>query len=427
MHAAKQYGLLSKKNNKDELLRAIRTQLRANIQQIYDEDDSPEAMQKLGVQVVAGRAVMETPTSVRVHQEEESGSSSLCITAREGIVLCTGAQPAVPSNNSIEGLDQIDYWTYETVWDLERLPDRLTVIGGGPIGCELAQAFARLGCRVTMVVGSRSLLPREDPAVARVLTQVFQEEGIRIVTGRAKAVQANSNGSTEVLCDNNVEIVTDQVLLAAGRVPRCQDMNLEGVGVELTPDKTAIQVNEKLQTTVKNIYAAGDCTGGRQFTHLAGYQGAIAVRNILLPLTDPGVLETVPSTTFTSPEVASVGLSEAAATEKYGSDKIIVVEESLSNVDRAICEVAQPGFMKIVYLKKGGKVVGATIVAPVAGELISEMAVVIKSGMPFDQLATVMHPYPTYALGLQLLATDAYYKKTLKMKWLLDILKKIGL
>jgi len=365
VHAAKQYGLLLNSNvNKDELLRSIRTQLQANIQQIYNEDDSPEALQKLGVQVVSGRAVLETSTSVRVQGTNTTtaniNSSSFSITAREGIVLCTGAQPAIPTN-SIAGLDQLNYWTYENVWDLEKLPDRLTVIGGGPIGCELAQAFARLGSKVSIVVGSRSLLPREDPAVARVLTKVFQEEGIQIVTARATAVQTNKDGTdTVVVCDNGVEIATDRVLVAAGRVPRCQGMNLEGVGVELTPDKNAILVNDKLQTTVKNIYAAGDCTGGRQFTHLAGYQGAIAVRNILLPLTDPGVLETVCSTTFTSPEVASVGLSEAAATEKYGADKIVVVEQALSHVDRAVCEVAQPGFMKIVYLKKNGKVVGAT-------------------------------------------------------------------
>ena len=419
MHAAKQYGLVgdAKAN-----VKAIRAQLQANIQKIYQEDDAPEALAKLGIEVVQGKAVLQTDRTVRV-QGDDDNKVLFELTAREGIVLCTGASPAIPT--TIEGLDDVDYWTYENVWDDlgDRLPDRLAVIGGGPIGCELAQAFARLGSQVTLIASSRGLLPREDPAVGRVMQKVFEQEGIQIVKGRATAVRKDGT----VVCDNGKEIPSDQLLLATGRVPRCQGMNLEGVGIELTADKTAIQVDNKLQTTVKGIYAAGDCTGDRQFTHYAGYQGAIAARNILLPLSDPGVLETVPSTTFTSPEVASVGLSEAAAIEKYGADKIVVAEKQLSTVDRAVTDGTEAGFIKIVYLKRNGKVVGSTIVSPAAGELISEMAVVIKTGLPFDQLATVMHCYPTYSFALQLMAADVYYEKTLRLQWLYDILKKLGL
>jgi len=420
IHAAKQYGLVTRDNPKAANIPAIRAQLQANIQKIYDEDDAPEALAKLGIDVVQGKAVLQTDRSVRVLGDDNTFE----LTAREGIVLCTGASPAIPTA-TIEGLDDVDYWTYENVWkDLgDRLPERLAVIGGGPIGCELAQAFGRLGSRVTMIASSRGLLPREDPAVGRVMQQVFEQEGIQIVKGRATAVRKDGT----VVCDNGQEIPSDRLLLATGRVPRCQGMNLEGVGIELTADKTAIQVDNKLQTTVKGIYAAGDCTGDRQFTHYAGYQGAIAARNILLPLSDPGVLETVPSTTFTSPEVASVGLSEAAAIEQYGADKIVVAEKQLSTVDRAVTDGTEAGFIKIVYLKRNGKVVGSTIVSPAAGELVSEMAVVIKTGLPFDQLATVMHCYPTYSFALQLMAADVYYEKTLKLQWLYDILKKLGL
>lgn len=448
-HEARRYGWLSSNDNdnNNNILRNICAQLRANQQQIYDHDDSPEALKKLGIQVVLGRAVMESPTTVRVVQNNNDNSNNnnnIRITARLGIVLCTGAQAAVPTN-SISGLDQMNignnnnnqYWTYENVWEqLEQqpsLPKRLVVLGGGPIGCELAQALSRLGCQKVTIVTSDRLLPREDPAVTQVLTQVFENEGIAIVSGRATSVRRDDNNGdivVQVQCGDNTTtttIVADQLLVATGRVPRVQGMNLEGVGIQLTPDGTAIAVNDRLQTTVRNVYAAGDCTGGRQFTHLAGYQGAIAVRNIVLPLSDPGVLATVPATTFTSPEVASVGLSEAAAKKKYGANKIVVAEQSLSRVDRAVCDNQQLGLIKIVYLKKNGRVLGSTIVAPVAGELISEMAVVIQTGLPFQQLATIMHPYPSYAIALQLMAADAYYKKTLKMKWLLDILKKLGL
>ena len=161
-------------------------------------------------------------------------------------------------------------------------------------------------------------------------------------------------------------------------------------------------------------------------THYAGFQGAIAARNILLPLTDPGVLETVPAATFTSPEVASVGLNEAQAIEKYG-EVVGVAEQQLAEVDRAVCEGATDGFFKVVYHKRKGTIFGATIVAPSAGEMISEVAVAIEAKMPFEKLAKVMHPYPAYSMALQLMAADIYYEKTMRYKVVYNLLKKLGL
>ncbi len=162
-------------------------------------------------------------------------------------------------------------------------------------------------------------------------------------------------------------------------------------------------------------------------THYAGFQGAIAARNILLPFADPGVLEHVPSTTFTSPEVASIGMSEAQATALYGKDQIVISFQDLKQVDRAICDGTTAGFLKIIHRSKNNQILGATIMAPTAGELIGEIAVAMTAKLPFDQLTTIMHPYPTYGLSLQLLASQTYYKKLMKSLPLLNALTQIGL
>lgn len=165
----------------------------------------------------------------------------------------------------------------------------------------------------------------------------------------------------------------------------------------------------------------------RSSTHYAGFQGAIAARNILLPLTDPGQMDVVPATTFTSPEIGSVGLTDKEAIAEYGEDKVVVVKQELHEVDRAVCAGDEKGFLKVVFLKKNYKILGATIVSPAAGELISEISVAMKANMGFDKLATVMHAYPAYSFALQVMAADIYYQKTLKSKGILSFLKKLGL
>lgn len=165
----------------------------------------------------------------------------------------------------------------------------------------------------------------------------------------------------------------------------------------------------------------------RYSTHYAGFQGAIAARNILLPLTDPGVLADIPATTFTSPEVASIGYAEAAAKEEFGENAVEVSTMQLSQVDRAICDGETKGILKVVFRKGNGKILGATMMCPAGGELISEISVAIKAGMPFPSLAKVIHPYPSYAIALQLMAADVYYEKTMKLKPFYDFLKRIGL
>mmetsp|Transcript_43555 Transcript_43555/g.105595 ORF Transcript_43555/g.105595 Transcript_43555/m.105595 type:complete len:546 (-) Transcript_43555:770-2407(-) len=407
------------------------------IDDIFERDDSSEALSKFNVDTLQGKAVLTSSRTMNVVDSTDNKNEPIELTAEEGIILCTGATPYRPDSSVIEGLDGVNYLTYEEIWEMDELPKRITICGGGPIGCEMAQALARLGSEVT-IVASRRLLPREEPEVSEILKDVFEnDEGIKCVIGRITKVKSDSSRSGHVAYVQSsgegggglTEIVGDTLLLSLGRKPNMSGLGLEVVGIDIDPTTRGIAVNDKLQTSCKGIYAAGDCTGDRQFTHYAGFQGAIAARNILLPLTDPGVLKPseVPATTFTSPEVASIGLSEKAAREEYGDTKVAVKSMKLDEVDRAVCDGETKGILKVMYLKKGGTILGATCMCPSGGELISEISVAMKAGMSFPSLAKVIHPYPSYAIALQIMAADIYYEETAKFLWLYNILKKIGL
>jgi pyruvate/2-oxoglutarate dehydrogenase complex dihydrolipoamide dehydrogenase (E3) component len=288
----------------------VKATYRKNRQEIYEEDDSPEALEKFNVETISGRATLTSPTTLLIKGD---GEAETIVEAKDGIVLCTGASPITPS---IPGLHEVDYLTYEDVWEMKDLPKRLTIVGGGPIGCELAQAFARLGSKVTLVADR--LLPREEPEVGEILREVFEDEGITIAGGKLTEVSKGENGrGHKASVSSGAAVEGDVLLVSVGRSPNVKNMGLETVGIKINA-KGGIDVNDKLQTACKGVYAAGDCTGDRQFTHYAGFQGAIAARNILLPFTDPGILQSVPATTFTSPEVASIGYTEAQAKEEFG-------------------------------------------------------------------------------------------------------------
>ena len=399
-------------------MKAVKNRIDANIQRIYDEDDSPEALEKLGVAVITGTAKFTDSKTLSVC---DGDNKAFEVCANDGILIATGAGPNPPK---IKGIDQVDYITYEQAFSLDEVPKTMTVIGGGPIGCELAQAYSRLGAEVT--IAASRLLPRDEPEAGEMMLRVFESEGIKVTKSRVESVEGPGGRSHTVLCKDGQKISGDMLLVAIGRIPTVTGMDLEILGVELN-DKGGIKVDSKLQTTVKGLYAAGDCTGDKQFTHYAGYQGAVGARNILLPLTDPGVIDQVPSTTFTDPEVASIGLTEKEAKAEFGDNKAAVAFKLISETDRGICEGKTEGFIKIVYTKRGYKILGATIASPVAGELIAEIAISMKMGMSFDMLATVMHTYPSHSFALQSMAAEVYYEKLGKSKPLLNILKRLGL
>jgi len=418
------------------MLMDVKRQIDENRQRIYDHDDSPEVMQSLGIDVIEGSARFLDSKTVDV---TSNSSSSSQLTAKYGIVVATGA---IPQILDIQGLGQGKYWTYENVWndffvDLEQSKPKplkdstVIVVGGGPVGCELSQAISRLGCSVILISKSDRLLPSGEEIASSELQNVFEKEDIDVLCGESavSVTRDESDGIITLTLKSGKSVVGNHILIATGRKPNTNNMGLEDIGVDLCDKTKGISVNDNLETSVKGIYAAGDCTGDRQFTHYAGFQGAISARNILLPLKDSGKRsDSIPAATFTDPEVASIGFTEDEAVMQYGADKVSVSFRKLSQVDRAICEDADMhGFLKIVYKTKTKQILGATIMAPSAGELISEIAVAKESKLSFDKLSTVMHAYPSYSIALQQMAAEVYYDKLKNSKTLYDILKKIGL
>jgi len=433
------YGSLNNDEIDDSqyrMLMDVKRQIDENRQRIYDHDDSPEVMQSLGIDVIEGSARFLDSKTVDVTSDSSSSSQ---LTAKYGIVVATGA---IPQILDIQGLGQGKYWTYENVWndffvDLEQSKPKplkdstVIVVGGGPVGCELSQAISRLGCSVILISKSDRLLPSGEEIASTELQNVFEKEDIDVLCGESavSVTRDESDGIITLTLKSGKSVVGNHILIATGRKPNTNNMGLEDIGVDLCDKTKGISVNDNLETSVKGIYAAGDCTGDRQFTHYAGFQGAIAARNILLPLKDSGKRsDSIPAATFTDPEVASIGLTEDEAVMGYGADKVSVSFRKLSEVDRAICEDADMhGFLKIVYMTKTKQILGATIMAPSAGELISEIAVAKESKLSFDKLSTVMHAYPSYSIALQQMAAEVYYDKLKNSKTLYDILKKIGL
>lgn len=312
------------------------------------------------------------------------------------IVLCTGARPAAPA---IEGLSSVPFLTYEGIFDLDELPVRLALVGAGPIGLEMAQSFQRLGSCVT-VIGER-LLPREDRDAADAVEQILATEGVHFV--KAKANFVSRDEASILLRAGDNEVTCDAILIAVGRRPNVEGLDLDKAGV--IHGVNGIQVDDKLRTNVKHIYAAGDVTGGPQFTHFAGWQAFQAVRNALLPGSASGFTEVLPRCTFTDPEVAHVGLTEDAARAAHGAE-IKVLRRNLDQVDRAVCEDDTHGFFKIITTA-GGTMLGATVVAARAGEATAELAVALEHGWRIDELAGTIHAYPTYSTPIQQMAADA--------------------
>mmetsp|Transcript_40187 Transcript_40187/g.78525 ORF Transcript_40187/g.78525 Transcript_40187/m.78525 type:complete len:511 (-) Transcript_40187:84-1616(-) len=417
VRTAERYGI--RLNGEMEVdMGAVRERIRQTVRTIY-ENESPDALkEKAGIDTIIGEPKILSPNTLSI--------GGKVITALKGIVICTGAAPAPPD---LEGIDSVEYLTNENVFDIDVLPKKMTIVGGGPIGCEMAQAFSRLGSDVTLV--ALKLLPTEEPEVSTSLEEVFKKEGISIVKGRAKSVSPKSGDPSSphaLMCvledKSEISVEGDALLLAVGRRPRAGQMGLDALGIQLN-EKGGIATDGNLMTACRGVYAAGDCTGDRQFTHYAGYQGAVAARNALLPLNSPGILSEVPACTFTAPEISSVGISEAQAKNMHGGDKIGVAMKNIKDTDRAQCEGEEDGFIKIIYLKKNNKILGASIMAGPAGEMISEISVAMAGGIPLDGLAPIMHSYPTYSFDIQFIATKYYYDKLLKLKPILTVLGKI--
>jgi dihydrolipoamide dehydrogenase len=360
-----------------------------NIVKRVEPHDSVERYTRLGVDCIQGRAVIRSPFEVEVNGR---------ILTTRNIIVATGAGPFVPP---IPGIEETGYLTSDTVWELREQPRHLLVLGGGPIGCELAQAFARLGSKVTQVEMGDRLMSREDPEISAMVRQRFVEEGIDVLT-RHKAARFNvEQNRKRLICENldsggEVQLAFDQLLVAVGRRPDTRGVGLEEIGVAFNKDGT-VAVNEYLQTNFPNIYACGDAAGPYQFTHTASHQAWYCSVNALFGRFRKFKVDysVIPWATFTDPEVARVGLNETEAGEK--GIQYEVTTYNLEELDRAIADSDARGLVKVLTVPGKDKILGVTIAAPRAGDLIAEYVAAMKNNIGLNNILGTIHIYPTFS------------------------------
>ena len=378
--------------------------IRSVQQSIAATDDNAERFEAMGIDVITGTAHLAGPREVLV-----DGVRRL---KTRFVLLCTGSRPVVPD---VEGLGAAGFLTSETLWDLERPPSSIALLGGGPIAVELAQAFARLSIRTTLLQKDPTILPRDEPELVELLTARLRREGVDLrvqaatdrvtIDGDRKVVHGTEDGRP-------TNWRAEEVFVAVGRRPNVEGLALDEVGVEHTP--VGVTVDSRLRTTVPSVYAVGDLAGRHRFTHAAGYEAVRAVRDMFFPGKGRAV-ELVPWCTFTDPELAHAGLTVAEATEQHGDD-VEVWRRDLAGSDRARTDGAEDGAMVLVTAKE--RIVGAHILAPAAGELIHELALAIRLEMKLGDLAGMVHVYPTIATEVGRLAGETAFQRARRLRWM---------
>lgn len=349
--------------------------------------DSVERFTSLGVECVQGEATIVDGHTVQVNDR---------IIKTKSIILSTGARPFVPQ---IDGLDNIEFLTSDSIWSLDTLPKRLVVLGGGPIGCELSQAFAKLGSQVTVVEMMDQLMGREDPDVAEHIKHRFEHDDIRVLLKHKAIKFVTQHGEKKLLCesaDGVVEIPFDEVLISVGRKPNTDQMNLKALGIKLRANGT-IETDKYLRTAVPSIFACGDVTGPYQFTHTASHQAWYATVNALFGFVRKFKVDyrVIPWATFTMPEVARVGLSESDARSQNLDYQVTKYE--IDDLDRAIADGEAHGFVKVITPRGKDKILGVTIVGHHAGDLICEYVLAMKHNLGLNKILGTIHLYPSLA------------------------------
>lgn len=339
--------------------------------------DSVERFEKLGVQVIEEYGAFISPT------EMQAGDT--VIEARR-FVLATGSSPFVPP---IPGLDKVTYYTNETIFELREKPAHLIVIGGGPIGLEMAQAHRRLGAQVTVLEGARAF-GKDDPELTAIALEQLRAEGIKIIEGALASKISQNDAEITVATKSGESFTGSHLLMAVGRRANTQKLNLEAANIE--PTRGGIKVDAGLRTTNRKVYAIGDVAGGLQFTHVAGYHAGIVIRSALMGLPAKASNAHIPWVTYTEPELAQVGMTEQEARDRHG-DKLEVLRFDYAENDRARAELKTKGLIKVMVVK--GRPVGASIVGAQAGELIGVWALALANKLKISQMAGMVAPYPT--------------------------------
>lgn len=380
IRSATRYGLTPSRQKHD--LAAVMARVRAIRQHVYDDADAPPYFEKLGVEVIHGRARFISPHTV----ELSDGGAARHLSSKY-FVVATGSSPR---RLEIPGAQDVHLLTNETLFDLDRLPKHLLVVGAGPIGVGMAQALRRLGSEVTVVSSSAGILTRDDAELASQLLEHLRGEGIRIILGTSIAKFESAAAYT----NEGERLEVDAVLVAAGRIPNTAFLNLPAAGIRAN-DKGII-VDSRCRSSAKHIYAAGDIAGRHLFTHMAEHMAKVAVTNAILRLPSRMDERHVTWTTFTDPELAHVGRNEDEL--RRAGIKHSVYRFPFTQLDRAITDSETAGMIKV--LADGwGRILGVSILGANAGELIGEFALAMKNGIRLDKVSATIHPYPTYGLG----------------------------
>jgi pyruvate/2-oxoglutarate dehydrogenase complex dihydrolipoamide dehydrogenase (E3) component len=393
-HADK-YGLVATDPQFDSA--AVWKRIHAIQREIAETDDNPDKYKALGVDLLWGDAMFEGEHRIRVGDR--------IVTAQYALV-CTGSRPAAPA---LDGLMEIGYLTSENIFELERAPRSLIIIGGGPIGIEMAQGMKRLGVKTTVLQRAGRILERDEPELAEILLEKLRQEGVDVQLN-ADLTSARKEGGQKTIMgpagDQQAAWSAEEVLVAAGRTPNIETLGLERVGVKTRA--RGIKVDSNLRTTADWIYAAGDCAGRFLFTHSAGAEAVTALRNMFFP-GSAAAPDTVPWTTFTDPELAHVGMTGDEARKKLGKDDVRIFEWELGHSDRARAEGSTDGRIIAVTDSKF-KIVGAHVLAPAAGEMISQFTLALNQGLRLTpDFGNLVQVYPTFSTSISQLAAEATY------------------
>lgn len=375
---------------KEEITRAQTT--------IQTQHDNPHFYEEKGIDVILGKATFINHHTISINKK--------AVTAKYFLVA-TGSRPAIPPT---PGLEKDMYITNEDIYSLKTFPESFAILGGGPIGCEIALALARFGAKVTLIHRNTRLLPKDEEEASALLFDRFtHHENIDVLLQTTiKETNKTKNGIELMLSVNEKEKIlhVEKLLIATGRTPNLEELHLDEIGVATT--KRGIWHNDKLQTTIPHIFVAGDVAGDYQFTHFAAFQAAAAIRNIFVPLKKSFLPKVMPWVTYTDPEVAHAGAVENELKEKGINYRVI--HFPYNQIDRAITAKKQHGFIKIL-VNKQNKILGTTVVGNRAGEVIHELILAINCDIPVDKLLTFIHAYPTYNMGLQQAVLEDFYKQ----------------
>ncbi len=370
--------------------------------------EEPDALRKKGIFTLTGRAHFVDSHTLCVIQSDESQSN----VQGKYIVIATGSYPRIPD---IPGLVNTPFLTNETIFSLSAIPKSLAILGGGPIGSELGQAFLRLGSKTTLIHSHPHLLEREERVAQSLIEKQFLSEGMELeLDAKVQSVTFDQNLFTLLVFTNGKtkQIQTEKLLVASGRMPNIQELNLQNAKINFS--SSGIPVDCYGRTNVSHIFAIGDVTGPPFFTHRAEHEARAVLTTLILPFWFKKKIDNqaIPRVTYTSPEIASIGLSEEDAEKSYGKKNIAVYHFPLEKVDRAITQSETMGFFRVVTKKYSSQILGATLVAPNAGDMLPIISLAMYKKIPLRQLASLIFPYPTYALGLRQTA-DLWLKETI--------------